>query len=227
MRLNIAIDGPVGAGKSSVSDAVAAKLGILHLDTGAMYRALGLAALQAGTDTADEEKVVELCRNLKVSVRHEADGQHTFVGNEDVTGKIRTPEVSMAASTVSKYAEVRKQMVRIQQQLAAETDMLVDGRDICTTVLPNATAKIFLTAAPEERARRRYLEMKEKGQEEPFEKVLEELKKRDAQDMNRAVEPLRQAPDAELVDSTSLTFDETVEALVRIVEAKCHGREKA
>ena len=223
MRLNVAIDGPVSAGKSSVSDAVAKRLGILHLDTGAMYRALGLAATRAGIDTGDENKVVEFCRSLKVAVSHEADGQHTFLEGEDVTGLIRTPEVSMAASTVSKYAEVRKQMVRIQQQLAAETDMLVDGRDICTTVLPNATAKIYLTAAQEERARRRYLEMKEKGQEEPFEKVLEDLKARDEQDMNRKVEPLRQAPDAELVDSTHLTFDETVDAIVRIVEAKRNG----
>ena len=223
MRLNIAIDGPVSAGKSSISDAVAKRLGILHLDTGAMYRALGLAVQRAGIDTQDEEKVVDLCRKLKVSVSHEADGQHTFVEGEDVTGMIRTPEVSMAASTVSRYAEVRKEMVRIQQQLAAETDMLVDGRDICTTVLPNATAKIFLTAAQEERARRRYLELKEKGMEEPYEKVLEELKARDEQDMNRPVEPLRQAPDAELVDSTSLTFDETVEAIVRIAEAKRNG----
>ena len=158
MRMNIAIDGPVGAGKSSVSDAVAKKMGILHLDTGAMYRALGLTALRKGIDTGDEEKIVGLCRALKIGVRHEADGQHTFVEGEDVTGMIRTPEVSMAASTVSRYAEVRKEMVRIQQQLAAETDMLVDGRDICTTVLPNATAMIFLTAAPEERARRRWLD---------------------------------------------------------------------
>ena len=223
MRLNIAMDGPVGAGKSTIADAVAERLGILHLDTGAMYRALGLAALRAGIDTQDEEKVVALCRKLKVSVGHEADGQHTFVEGEDVTGLIRTPEVSMAASTVSRYAEVRKEMVRIQQQLAAETDMLVDGRDICTTVLPNATAKIFLTAAPEERARRRYLQMKEKGMEEPFEKVLEDLKARDRQDMNRPVEPLRQAPDAVLVDSTSLTFEESVESIVRIAEAKRHG----
>ena len=223
MRLNIAIDGPVSAGKSSISDAVAKRLGILHLDTGAMYRALGLAVLRAGIDTQDEEKVVDLCRKLKVAVSHEADGQHTFVEGEDVTGMIRTPEVSMAASTVSRYTEVRKEMVRIQQQLAAETDMLVDGRDICTTVLPNATAKIFLTAAQEERARRRYLELKEKGMEESYEKVLKDLKARDEQDMNRPVEPLRQAPDAELVDSTSLTFDETVEAIVRIVEAKRRG----
>ena len=223
MRLNIAIDGPVSAGKSSISDAVAKRLGILHLDTGAMYRALGLAVQRAGIDTQDEEKVVDLCRKLKVSVSHEADGQHTFVEGEDVTGMIRTPEVSMAASTVSRYAEVRKEMVRIQQQLAAETDMLVDGRDICTTVLPNATAKIFLTAAQEARARRRYLELKEKGMEESYEKVLEDLKARDEQDMNRPVEPLRQAPDAELVDSTSLTFDETVDAIVRIAEAKRRG----
>ena len=223
MRLNVAIDGPVSAGKSSISDAVAKRLGILHLDTGAMYRALGLAAIQAGIDTGDEKKVVEFCQSLKVAVSHEADGQHTFVEGEDVTGLIRTPEVSMAASTVSKYAEVRKQMVRIQQQLAAETDMLVDGRDICTTVLPDATAKIYLTAGQEERARRRYLEMKEKGQEEPFEKVLEDLKARDEQDMNREVEPLRRAPDAELVDSTHLTFEETVEAIIRIVEAKRNG----
>ena len=187
MRLNVAIDGPVSAGKSSVSDAVAKRLGILHLDTGAMYRALGLAATRAGIDTGNEKEVVEFCRNLRVAVSHEADGQHTFLEGEDVTGLIRTPEVSMAASTVS------------------------------------TTAKIYLTAAQEERARRRYAEMKEKGQEEPFEKVLEDLKARDEQDMNREVEPLRQAPDAELVDSTHLTFDETVEAIVRIVEAKRNG----
>ena len=223
MRLNIAIDGPVSAGKSSISDAVARRLGILHLDTGAMYRALGLKVLRDGTDPQDEEKVVATCRNLGVSVCHREDGQHTFVQGEDVTGLIRSPEVSMAASTVSRYAEVRKEMVRIQQQLAAETDMLVDGRDICTTVLPNATAKIFLTAAQEERARRRWLEMKEKGQETPFEEVLQALKERDEQDMNRPVEPLRRAPDAVLVDSTDLTFDETVETILQIVEEKRHG----
>ena len=223
MRLNIAIDGPVSAGKSSVSDAVAKRLGILHLDTGAMYRALGLAALEAGIDPGDEEAIIALCRKLKVSVSHEADGQHTFVEGRDVTGMIRTPEVSMAASTVSRYAEVRKEMVRIQQQLAAETDMLVDGRDICTTVLPNATAKIFLTASPEERARRRWLEMQAKGQTETYEQVLEELKKRDEQDMNRPVEPLRQAEDAVLLDSTHLSFEQVVDRVLEIVEEKRHG----
>ena len=223
MRLNIAIDGPVGAGKSTVADAVAERLGILHLDTGAMYRALGLTALRRGIDTQDERAVVELCLGLDISVRHEADGQHTFVEGEDVTGLIRTPEVSMAASTVSRYAEVRRAMVKVQQKLAAETDMLLDGRDICTTVLPNATAKIYLTATPEERARRRWLEMQAKGMDDTYEQVLEELKKRDDQDMNRPVEPLRQAEDAVLVDSTHLSFDEVVEEILRIVEEKRHG----
>ena len=223
MRLNIAIDGPVGAGKSTVADAVAERLGILHLDTGAMYRALGLTALRRGIDTQDERAVVDLCLGLDISVRHEADGQHTFVEGEDVTGLIRTPEVSMAASTVSRYAEVRRAMVKVQQKLAAETDMLLDGRDICTTVLPNATAKIYLTAAAEERARRRWLELKEKGVPEPYEEVLQAVRDRDAQDMNRQVEPLRQAEDAVLVDSSELTFDQVVDTILGIVEEKRRG----
>ena len=129
----------------------------------------------------------------------------------------------MAASTVSRYAEVRKAMVRLQQKLASETDMLLDGRDICTTVLPNATAKIYLTASAEERARRRFLELQKKGSEESFEQVLQEVIKRDEQDMNRPVEPLRQAEDAVLVDSTHLSFEEVVETILRIVEEKRHG----
>ncbi len=223
MRLNIAIDGPVGAGKSSVADAVARRLGILHLDTGAMYRALGLAALERGMNLQDEKAMVELCGSLPVSVTYGEDGQHTFVEGKDVTGLIRTNEVSMAASTVSRYADVRRAMVALQQKLAAETDMLVDGRDICTTVLPDATAKIYLTASAEERAKRRWKEMNEKGMPDTYEKVLEDVRRRDEQDMNREVEPLRQAEDAVLVDSTNLTFDETVEAILKIVEAKTHG----
>lgn len=223
MRLNVGIDGPVGAGKSTVADAVAARLGILHLDTGAMYRALGLTAIRRNMDLQDEQAIVALCNSLNFTVSHETDGQHTFVEGEDVTGLIRTPEVSMAASTVSRYADVRKAMVRLQQKLASETDMLLDGRDICTTVLPNATAKIYLTASAEERARRRFLEMQSKGSTDTFEEVLEAVIKRDEQDMNRPVEPLRQAEDAVLVDSTHLTFDEVVEEILRIVEEKRHG----
>ena len=223
MRLNVAIDGPVGAGKSTVADAVASRLGILHLDTGAMYRALGLETLKRGIDPEDEKAVVDLCNKIKITVSHEKDGQHTFVQGMDVTNSIRKPEVSMAASTVSRYLPVRKSMVEKQQQLAAENDMLLDGRDICTTVLPNATAKIFLTAAPEERARRRWVELRDKGGKETYEEVLRAVKERDEQDMNRPIEPLRQAEDAVLVDSTGLSFKQVVETILRIVEEKRNG----
>ena len=152
MVLNIAMDGPVGAGKSSIADAVAKRLGILHLDTGAMYRAIGLTALEKGVPVHDEQAVTALCQALSMTVGHAADGQHTLVDGRDVTGFIRTPEVSMAASTVAKYAGVRAAMVALQRRLAQETPMLVDGRDIGTRVLMNAPVKIFLTASAEEPA---------------------------------------------------------------------------
>ena len=214
MVLNIAMDGPVGAGKSSIADAVAKRLGILHLDTGAMYRAIGLTALEKGVPVQDEQAVTALCQSLSMTVGHAADGQHTLVDGRDVTGFIRTPEVSMAASTVAKYAGVR---------LAQETPMLVDGRDIGTRVLMNAPVKIFLTASAEERARRRYQEMVNKGMDANFDDVLRDLRARDEQDMHRAVDPLRAAEDAVTVDSTNLTFDEVVEAILRIVADKTGG----
>ncbi len=224
MSLTIAIDGPVGAGKSSVADAVAARLGILHLDTGAMYRALGLKALREGTDVQDEAAVVELCRKLDLDVAYGEKGQITLLDGEDVSLKIRTQEVSMAASTVSRYAGVRKMMVGRQQRLAAAHDMLVDGRDICTTVLPDAQVKIYLTASSEERAMRRWKEMKEKGLPDSYEDVLKQVVDRDRQDMNREVEPLRQAEDAVLLDSTNLSFDQVVERILELVEANGNGR---
>ena len=223
MRLSIAIDGPVAAGKTSVSDAVAARLGIRHLDTGAMYRALGLTVLRRGIDPRDEQAIVDLCRKLSISVSYGEDGQHTFADGEDVTGLIRTREVSMTSSTISRYAEVRKAMVKLQQKLAAEKDMILDGRDICTTVLPNATAKIYLTATVEERARRRWKELQQKGRPDTYEEVLQAVKDRDNQDMNRKVDPLRQAEDAILVDSTNMTLDEEVEVVLKIVEEKLKG----
>lgn len=220
MPLNLAMDGPVGAGKSSIAAEVARRLGILHLDTGAMYRSIGYAALQRGVDVQDEAAVTALCGQVSITVSHEADGQHTYVDGNDVTGLIRTPEVSMAASTVAKYLGVRQAMVALQQKLAAQTPMLLDGRDICTRVLPNATVKIYLTASAEERARRRYLEMQQKGAADTYEQVLEDLKKRDAQDMNREVDPLRPAEDAVIVDSTELNFEQVVEAILAIVKEK-------
>lgn len=223
MVLNIAMDGPVGAGKSSIADAVAKRLGILHLDTGAMYRAIGLTALEKGVPVQDEQAVTALCQSLSMTVGHAADGQHTLVDGRDVTGFIRTPEVSMAASTVAKYAGVRAAMVALQRRLAQKTPMLVDGRDIGTRVLMNAPVKIFLTASAEERARRRYQEMRNKGMDANFDDVLRDLRARDEQDTHRAVDPLRAAEDAVTVDSTHLTFDEVVEAILRIVADKTGG----
>ena len=218
MPMNIAIDGPVGAGKSSIADQVAARLGILHLDTGAMYRALGLHALRCGVNLEDEAAVSACCEAAEVSVRYEGGAQRTLLFGEDVSGLIRTGEVSAAASAVSKWAAVRRRLVRAQQELAKTADMLIDGRDIGTVVLKDSPCKIFLTAAPEERARRRYVQNMEKGDNTPYEQVLAELNARDAQDMNRAVTPLRQAEDAVLVDSTRMTQEETVEAILKIVE---------
>lgn len=220
MVLNIAMDGPVGAGKSSIARAVADRLGILHLDTGAMYRAVGLSAIRAGVDLQDEEAVTAHTRKIVVSVAHSEQGQRTIVDGEDLTDYIRTPEVSMAASTVGKYLGVRREMVAIQQRLAATTPMLVDGRDICVRVLPNATVKLFLTASAEERARRRWLEMQQKGAPDTYEQVLEDLKKRDAQDMNREVDPLRPTEDAVIVDSTEMNFEQVVEYILAIVKEK-------
>ena len=222
MVLNIAMDGPVGAGKSSIAKAVADRLGILHLDTGAMYRAVGLSAIRAGVDLQDEAAVTAHTKRIDVAVAHSVTGQRTIVDGEDVTDYIRTPEVSMAASTVGKYAGVRREMVAIQQKLAASTPMLVDGRDICVRVLPNATVKLFLTASAEERARRRWNEMKDKTDAPSYEEVLRDLRARDEQDMNREVDPLRPTEDAVIVDSTEMNFEQVVQYILNIVEEKTH-----
>ena len=218
MPMNIAIDGPVGAGKSWVADEVAARLGILHLDTGAMYRTLGLCALRQGVNPQDEAAVSACCEAAEISVRYENGAQRTLLFGEDVTDLIRTGEVSSAASAVSKWAAVRSKMVRAQQELAKTADMLIDGRDIGTVVLADSPCKIYLTASAEARARRRYLQNMEKGDDTPYEQVLAELNARDYQDMHREVTPLRQAEDAVLVDSTNMTREETVEAILAIVE---------
>ena len=218
MPMNIAIDGPVGAGKSSIAAQGAQRLNILHLDTGAMYRAFGLYALRSGTDLASEAALSALAEDVDVQVKYENGAQRTLLFGEDVSELIRTGEVSAAASAVSKWPAVRRRMVRAQQEMARTADMLIDGRDIGTVVLRDSPCKIFLTAAAEERARRRYLQQMEKGDTTPYEQVLRELNARDEQDMNRKTDPLRQAEDAVLVDSTNMTQEETVEAIVRIVE---------
>ena len=220
MPLNIAMDGPVGAGKSTIADAVARELGILHLDTGAMYRAVGLTCLERGVDLQDEEAVTALCAEIDMTVTYQDGGQRTWGDGVDVTGGLLTEAVSMAASAVGRYLGVRRIMVALQQKLAASTDMLMDGRDIGFRVLPNATVKIYLTASAEERARRRYLQLQEKGGADTYEQVLEDLRQRDYQDMNREVDPLRAADDAVVVDSTGSTFEETVARIIALVEEK-------
>ena len=222
MPLTIAIDGPVGAGKSTVSDEVARRLGILHLDTGAMYRAVGLCAQRNGLNPKDEEAVCALFGQGKchVDVRYENGRQITLLNGEDVSEKIRTQEVGMAASDVSTLKQVRAMLVRRQQELASEQPMLLDGRDIGTVVLPNATLKIYLTASSESRARRRMLQMQQKGQSDTFENILRQVNERDEQDMNRKNDPLRQAPDAVLVDSSDLTFEQTVEKILALTEER-------
>ena len=218
MPINIAIDGPVGAGKSSIADDVAKKLNILHLDTGAMYRTFGLYALRSGVDMTSEAALSELVEKVDIQVRYVNGAQQTLLFGEDVSDLIRTGEVSAAASAVSKWPAVRRRMVRAQQEIAKTADMLIDGRDIGTVVLHDSPCKIFLTAAPEERARRSYVQQMEKGDMTPYEQVLRELNARDEQDMNRKTDPLRQAEDAVLVDSTNMTREETVDAIVKIVE---------
>lgn len=224
MPLTIAIDGPVGAGKSTISDEVAKRLNILHLDTGAMYRAVGLAALENGIDPMEEEKVCRMCEvgGANVDVRYQDGKQVTLLNGRDVSSAIRTQEAGGAASAVSRYVAVRSMLVRRQQEMAQQQPMLLDGRDIGTVVLPDATAKIFLTASPEVRARRRMLQLREKGDQTPFEEILAEVNARDLQDTTRKLTPLRQAEDAILVDASDLDFEETVQAILSIVEAR-HG----
>ena len=223
MPLLIAIDGPVGAGKSTISDEVAKRLHILHLDTGAMYRAAGLAALKHGVSLDDEKAVGAVVSEADISVSYVDNAQRTYLDGEDVSEKIRTQQAGQAASAVSRFAAVRQKMVAAQRAMAQNTSMLLDGRDIGTVVLKNATAKIFLTASPEARARRRMNQLKEKGDSTPFEEILQEVKARDEQDEHRTVDPLKKAEDAVVVDSSALNFEETVQAILRIVEEKQHG----
>lgn len=220
MPINIAMDGPVGAGKSAVAGRVAQELGILHLDTGAMYRALALHVLRAGVNPAQEAAACAACEEARVEVRYEGGVQRTLLGGEDVSGLIRTPEVSMATSTLSQWPQVRARMVALQRAIAAEHDVLLDGRDIGTRVLPNATAKFYLTASAEERARRRCAQYRQAGQEAEFEAVLRDVNARDEQDMHRALDPLRRAEDAVEIDSTNMTLDEVVARIVAMCRAK-------
>ena len=211
----IAIDGPGGAGKSTIAKLIAKKLGIDYIDTGAMYRALGLKMLNLGIKFEDSEELRTLVAETDIDFR---DGD-IFLDGEVVSHLIRTPEVSMAASNVSAFAFVRKHMVAAQQKMGESKSVIMDGRDICTDVFPNAQYKYFVTANAEERAMRRYKEMLEKGQEAVYEQVLADIKQRDHNDSTRAASPLKKADDAELLDTTHMTIDEVVDYICNKVEA--------
>ena len=214
----IAIDGPSGAGKSTQARRLAAAFNFIYVDTGAIYRTLGLACFRAGIDRHNVAAVMDLLRSIDISIAYNEAGEQRMVLNgEDVSREIRQPEISLAASDVSAMAEVRAFLLEMQRRFARENHVVMDGRDIGTVVLPDAELKIFLTASPESRARRRLLDLKEKGIKVSFEKVLEEINLRDEQDSKRAAAPLKQAEDAVLVDSSDLGFDETFAVLCDIV----------
>jgi len=218
--MTIAIDGPSGAGKSTIARQAAQRLGFAYIDTGALYRAIGLAAMRAGTCTKDEQAIAACLPNLALSVQYLGGIQHVFLGDEDVSEKIRSPKASLAASDVGKVPAVRDYLLELQRNLAYAQDSILDGRDIGTVVLPQADVKIFLTASAEERARRRWHQLKESGTDEPYEKVLAEVIARDEQDMNRAIAPLKPAKDSITLDTTNMTLEESVNAVTSIIQEK-------
>lgn len=209
-KINIAIDGPAGSGKSTIARRIAADYQILYLDTGAMYRACALKALNANADIENEAQICDLMRTLSLSIEYEGGVQKTVLDGKDVSEEIREPSVSMAASTVSRYPSVRMKMVEKQREIAGKMSCVLDGRDIGTFVLPEADFKFFLTASPEVRAKRRYDELKAKGYRVDLEEIKSEIVKRDEQDSTRIISPLKQADDAILVDTSEMTIEEVV-----------------
>ena len=213
---NVAIDGPAGAGKSTIAKMVAKKLGFIYVDTGAMYRAMALYFIRNGIAGDDEAAITKACEGIDVSIEYENGQQIVLLNGENVNDYIRTEEVSMMTSDTSKYPAVRSKLLDIQRNLAKVKDVIMDGRDIGTCVLPDAETKIYLTASSAERARRRYKEQVERGIECDIEQIEKDIIARDEQDMNREISPLKQAEDAVLLDSSDMTIDEVVDEMIRI-----------
>ena len=218
--INVAVDGPAGAGKSTVSRSAAKAMGYIYVDTGALYRAVGVNALKNGIDTKDRQAVAESLSDISVDLVFENGEQKVLLNGEDVSSEIRTPDASMAASDVSAVPKVRDFLFDLQRNIASKNNCIMDGRDIGTVVLPNAKVKVFLTASPEERAMRRFRELSEKGSTVKYEEVLEDLIKRDYNDSHREVAPLKQADDAVLLDTTGMTLEQSVESLIKIIKEK-------
>ena len=218
--INVAIDGPAGAGKSTVSRGAAKQLGFVYVDTGALYRAVGVNALRKGINTRDKAAVAESINGINVDLVFENGEQKVLLNGEDVSVEIRTPPASMAASDVSAVPEVRAFLFDLLKNIAAKTNCIMDGRDIGTVVLPHAQVKIFLTASPEERATRRYRELVEKGSEVSYKEVLEDLIERDYNDSHREIAPLKPAEDGVIFDTTGLTLEESVKEIVKIIKEK-------
>ena len=222
MPISIAIDGPAGAGKSTIAKKIAGIRGMTYLDTGAMYRACALKAIRMGISCNDAVRVGEMLRTTDIAIDCEDGRQIVLLDGEDVSGAIRTPEVSKGSSDISAIEPVRIRMVEIQRSIARGRDVILDGRDIGTYVLPDASVKIFLTASVEERAQRRFAEMKEKGSTTvTLEEVAKDIAYRDYNDSHRSLAPLRKAEDAIEVDTTSMTIDQSVERILAIIESRC------
>lgn len=217
---SIAIDGPSGAGKSSIAGRVSKILGAAYLDTGAMYRAVGKYMADNGVSLNDPEAISARVNEAVVTIRYENDCQITLLNGEDVSADIRRPEISAAASAVATVKKVRERMVEMQREIAKGISLVMDGRDIGTCVLPDATLKVYLTATAEERARRRFLQMEAQGKPQPYEDVLRELKERDLNDTTREFSPLRRADDAVEVDTTHMTEEEVVETIIRLLNER-------
>ena len=220
MPINIAIDGPAGAGKSTVARTAAERLGYIYVDTGALYRTVGLYSIRKGLDTKNAESVESTLRDIDIKLAFENGEQKVYLNGEDVSSDIRPPEASMGASNVSSIPSVRAFLFDLQKNIAKENDCLMDGRDIGTVVLPNADVKIFLTASPEVRAKRRYDELIKKGADVKFDDVLDDLKKRDYQDSHREIAPLKVADDAQVIDTGSFDFEQSVAAVLNAVNNK-------
>ena len=220
MGFVVGIDGPAGSGKGTVTKIIANKTGLINVDTGITYRCVALEVLNRNVDLSEEEKIIEIAKSIDIKIENTTEGDIVFLNGENVTDQIRSKEVTSIVSQVSSIKEVRFEMVEVQRKLAQGKDVIMEGRDICTYVFPNADVKIYLDASIDERARRRYKEMKEKGIDITFEEVRDNIEKRDLNDMSKEVGALKKAEDSIVVDSTSKTIDEVVEEIIEIIKEK-------